>query len=432
MLANGGTTMSVSRRSFVGGFAAALGYIGVGRDIDLFAQGRTQGGGAARPGVNSNDYDSFAHLSSNENCWGPPESVMKAMNNAWKYSNRYGYPDGGIVQEIAKHHGVKPENILLTAGSGEVLDVVGTTFLPAGKKVLGVEPTYSTVYQHATSIKTSAIKLPLAKDYRQDIPAMIKAANVNAAQLGFVYLCNPNNPTGQVVTAKEVKQLLDGIPKDMPVLIDEAYHHFVEPGVRDVGAVCARGTTGDHRPHVLEDRGPRRHAARLRHCLEGDDRQDAALQHGQHQRAGEARRRRRAQGHGVAGEHQEDGHRPPQEDHLRAQRLRLRDDSVGDQLLHGLHRPRGSAGHPGIPGEEGPGRPAVPADDDAHARVDRHGRRDGAVHDRVQGDLPGQDAEHRSGRIEFRIPNSEFRIREGGGRRITALFLWQTLSSRPR
>ena len=40
----------------------------------------------------TDDYDAFAQLSSNENCWGPPESVMKAMNNAWKYSNRYGYP----------------------------------------------------------------------------------------------------------------------------------------------------------------------------------------------------------------------------------------------------------------------------------------------------------------------------------------------------
>ena len=153
---------------------------------------------------------------------------MDAMNNAWKYSNRYGYPDGGIVAEIAKHHGVKPENILLTAGSGEVLDVVGTAFLPAGKKVLGVEPSYGSVYQHATSIKSTAIKLPLGKDYRQDIPAMIKAANAHAAELGFVYMCNPNNPTGLIVTAKEIKQLLDGIPAGMPVLIDEAYHHFVD------------------------------------------------------------------------------------------------------------------------------------------------------------------------------------------------------------
>src|SRR3954462_1039169 len=221
--------MSVSRRSFVGGFAAALGYLGVGNDIDLFAQARTQGaGGAARAGANSNDYDSFAHLSSNENCWGPPESVMKAMNNAWKYSNRYGYPDGNLVGEIAKHHGVKPENILLGAGSGEILDVVGTTWLLGGKKVLGVEPTYSSVYQHATSIKTEAIKLPLNKDYTQNIPAMIKAANDRQSEIGLVYVCNPNNPTGIVVTKDEIKQLLDGLPKGMPVLIDEAYHHFVD------------------------------------------------------------------------------------------------------------------------------------------------------------------------------------------------------------
>ena len=99
--------MTVSRRSFVGGFAAALGYLGVGNDIDLFAQGQARGAGGARAGANANDYDSFAHLSSNENCWGPPKSVMDAMNNAWKYSNRYGYPDGGIVAEIAKHHGVR-------------------------------------------------------------------------------------------------------------------------------------------------------------------------------------------------------------------------------------------------------------------------------------------------------------------------------------
>ena len=109
-----------------------------------------------------------------------------------------------------------------------MLDVVGTAFLPAGKKVLGVTPSYGSVYQHATSIKSEAITLPLDKDYRQNIPALIKAANTNAAQLGFVYICNPNNPTGVIVTSKEIKQLLDGIPKDMPVLIDEAYHHFVD------------------------------------------------------------------------------------------------------------------------------------------------------------------------------------------------------------
>jgi histidinol-phosphate aminotransferase len=213
----------------MGGVAAAVGYLGVKPEADLLAQQGAPAAGAARvrPAAND-DWDSFAHLSSNENCWGPPDSVMKAMNNAWKYSNRYGYPDGNLVGEIAKHHGVKPENVLLGAGSGEILDVVGTTYLLGGKKVLGVEPSYSSVYQHATSIKTSAIKLPLTKDYRQDMNAFIKTANARAKEIGLIYLCNPNNPTGLIVTKDEVKQLLDGLPQGMPVLIDEAYHHFVD------------------------------------------------------------------------------------------------------------------------------------------------------------------------------------------------------------
>ncbi|MGH9203658.1 MAG: aminotransferase class I/II-fold pyridoxal phosphate-dependent enzyme, partial [Vicinamibacterales bacterium] len=205
----------VSRRRFVGGVAATLGALGLRPDTDLFAQGGGQGG--ARRGPTAEEYDSFAKLSSNENNYGPPESVMKAMNGAWKYANRYGYPDGGLVQAIADHHGVKTENIMIGAGSGEILDVVGTTFGLGGKKVLGVDPSYGSVYQHATSIKSEAIKLPLTKGYRQDMGQLIEAANKHATELGFVYLCNPNNPTGIIVTAKEVIQLLDGIPKDMPV-----------------------------------------------------------------------------------------------------------------------------------------------------------------------------------------------------------------------
>ncbi len=211
-----------SRRRFFGGVAAAVGALGL-KPSSIFAQGQTaqfRGGEA--------EYDAFAKLASNENNWGPPENVMKAMNGAWKYANRYGYPDGNVIQEIAAHHGVKPENILLTAGSGEVLQVMGTTFLEGGKMVVGADPSYGSVYQHATNIKADAIKVPLLKDYSQNIPAMIEAANRNARDVGFFYLCNPNNPTGVVVPSKEVKQIIEGLPKDMPILIDEAYHHFVE------------------------------------------------------------------------------------------------------------------------------------------------------------------------------------------------------------
>jgi histidinol-phosphate aminotransferase len=223
----------VSRRKFVGGVATAVGVLGLKPSVDLWAQGGgAQGGGAQQPAQRMRntpeEYDAYAKLSSNENPYGPPESVMEAMTHAFKYANRYGYPDGGIVDELAKHHGVKPENILLGAGSGEILDVVGTTFLDNGKKVVGVEPSYAQVYQHATSVKAAAITVPLLADYRQDIPGLIKATRTHYRDVGFVYLCNPNNPTGRIVTKKEVKQLLDGIPEDMVVLIDEAYHHFVD------------------------------------------------------------------------------------------------------------------------------------------------------------------------------------------------------------
>jgi histidinol-phosphate aminotransferase len=68
----------------------------------------------------------------------------------------------------------------------------------------------------------------LLADYRQDIPGLIAATRANYRDVGFVFLCNPNNPTGRIVPKREVEALLAGIPADVPVLIDEAYHHFVE------------------------------------------------------------------------------------------------------------------------------------------------------------------------------------------------------------
>jgi len=217
----------VSRRGFVGGIAGTLGTLSIASPSALWAKMR--GTYALQPQQRTpEEYDLLAKLGNNENPYGPPESVMRAMTQAFKYSNRYGYPDGGIVAEIAKHHGVKPENILLGAGSGEILDVVGSTYASNGKKVVGVEPSYSQVYSHVTSVKGAAITIPLTADYRQDMQALIRTAKRYYREVGFVYLCNPNNPTGVVVTKGEIKQLLDGLPEDMPVLIDEAYHHFVE------------------------------------------------------------------------------------------------------------------------------------------------------------------------------------------------------------
>ena len=171
-----------------------------------------------RPRLSLAEYDAAAKLAYNENPNGPSESVMKAMTNAFRFDNRYNYPDGDIVQAIAAHHAVEPENLLLGAGSSEILQVAGRTFLHDGRKVVGVEPTFADVYEYASGVHAESIILPLAEDYRQDIPALDSRHRANHRDVGFVYLCTPNNPTGIVVTKQEIRQLLDGIPEDVPVL----------------------------------------------------------------------------------------------------------------------------------------------------------------------------------------------------------------------
>src|SRR5262245_680424 len=105
---------NVTRRRFMGGVATAMGIVGL-NPFEVLAQrgqrgarsGAPAAGGQAPAGDPQANYDKMAKLANNENPYGPSEAVMKAMNDVWKYANRYGYPDGGIRQAIAEHHGVK-------------------------------------------------------------------------------------------------------------------------------------------------------------------------------------------------------------------------------------------------------------------------------------------------------------------------------------
>jgi histidinol-phosphate aminotransferase len=217
---------AVSRRGFVGGVTTALGYLTLRPDGTLWAQAAQVA--APRQQRTTDEYDAMAKLANNENPYGPSDAVMKAMTQAFKYSNRYGYPDGGIVEAIAKHHGVKPENVMLGAGSGEILSLCVQTFLRDDKKVVGSDPSYNVLYQNATGIKADVIKVPLLGDFNQDVAGLIRATRQHHRDVGFLYLCTPNNPTGNILTKDQIKQILDSVPEDVPVLIDEAYHHFVE------------------------------------------------------------------------------------------------------------------------------------------------------------------------------------------------------------
>lgn len=227
-----------SRRHFVGGAATALGALAIAPELATARERIAAERGIRRvPGgppmlrqrqSRVDAYDALAHLSSNENPFGPSDEALEAMTYAFKYSMRYGYPDNDVHEKIAADHGVGRDNLLLGAGSGEILEVVGLTYLAHGKKVIGVEPSYGSVYRHASGIDADTVLLPLESDHRQNVQRMVDATNRNYRDVGFVYVCNPNNPTGVTMTADEIAYLLDNIPEDVPVLIDEAYHHFVE------------------------------------------------------------------------------------------------------------------------------------------------------------------------------------------------------------
>ena len=219
-----GSRAHFSRRSFVAGAAAAAGAFGLRPGSTLASLDLP----APPPGlVPADPYDDLAKLASNENPYGPSEKMMEAMNAAWKYSNRYGYPDGDIHEKIAAHHGMDTDNIIMNSGSGETLRVAGITYLQPKEKVVGVEPTYLGVYRVASGIDAEAIARPLREDHTQDIDDLIRVTRRNYRDVGMVYLCNPNNPTGVIVPDDDVRRLLDGIPEDIPVLVDEAYHHFI-------------------------------------------------------------------------------------------------------------------------------------------------------------------------------------------------------------
>jgi len=212
---------SLNRRQF----ATVLG-AGLGAALVEGPFGARRAEGALPSNRGSSAAPDAVLLNSNENPYGPAASALDAITKSESVAARY--PDAAeesLTATIARLHRVTPERIVLGCGSGEVLQMADMAFLGPGKKVVVAEPTFEAVLGYAKVTKAEPVKVPLTTDFRHDLPRMAAACD---AGTGLVYVCNPNNPTGTIVTRDEFTLFLERVPRTVAILVDEAYHHFVD------------------------------------------------------------------------------------------------------------------------------------------------------------------------------------------------------------
>lgn len=186
------------------------------------------GAGAAATGVHisvaHNPASTVARLSSNENPHGPSAAALKAVRDHLSLANRYPDAEEDLLTEaIAKLHSVSTDQILLGNGSSELLKVVSDCFSGPDRSVVMAQPTFEVIARHSRDRGTDVMEVPLTADFRHDLAKMQEAKNA-----GLIYICNPNNPTASITPKEELRMFVYGVPSKTTLVIDEAYHHYVE------------------------------------------------------------------------------------------------------------------------------------------------------------------------------------------------------------
>jgi histidinol-phosphate aminotransferase len=165
-------------------------------------------------------------LASNENPLGPSPRALEAARLVLADSHRY--PDAaayGLRAKLAKKHGVGMDEILLGAGSNELLDLVVRTFCTPEQHIVFAEPAFVVYRIAALASGVPFAAVPLTPELVHDLPAMAAAVT---PQTRVMFLANPNNPTGTYVGRAAVEKLLRELPPQVIVVMDEAYLEYAD------------------------------------------------------------------------------------------------------------------------------------------------------------------------------------------------------------
>lgn len=166
-------------------------------------------------------------LASNENPLGVAPRARAAIEAALPDLTRY--PDGfDLTRALSDRLGLAMEAIVLGNGSNDVLEMVASAFLAPGRAAVFSQHAFA-VYPLATQARGAQCIVVPAKDYGHDLPGMLAAIT---PETRVVFVANPNNPTGTMIPAGELEGFLRRVPRDVIVVLDEAYNEYLEPALR--------------------------------------------------------------------------------------------------------------------------------------------------------------------------------------------------------
>ena len=178
-------------------------------------------------------------LASNENPLGPSPKAQQALRN---YLNHiHFYPDGSgyyLRKKLAEIHGLPPQQIILGAGSTDLIELVAKTFLAGGADEAITSESAFYMYRLAVEDMGAGLVQTPMRDLTFDLAAIAHAVTPRTK---LIYLANPNNPTGTIFTADELDRFLQALPPRVLVVLDEAYFEYAQrPGYsRSVESVRA-------------------------------------------------------------------------------------------------------------------------------------------------------------------------------------------------
>ncbi len=184
-------------------------------DISLY-----EGGKAVVAGVSN-----VIKLSSNENPFGPSDRAKDAFQRSVHQLHRYPNTDHTSLREaIAETHGLDPARVICGVGSDEIIHFLCQAY--AGPKDEVVFTEHGFLMYRISAMAAGATPVEVAERERTaDVDAILRACN---RRTKLVFIANPNNPTGTMISAAEVERLASGLPPQAILVLDGAYAEFVD------------------------------------------------------------------------------------------------------------------------------------------------------------------------------------------------------------